>query len=55
MSVCGNVYVFAGDLRGEKRTSDPLELESQAVVRHLPWGLRAELGSSRRGISTLNC
>lgn len=30
-------YMHAGAYRGHKRSSDPLELEFQAVVNHLMW------------------
>jgi hypothetical protein len=43
----------AGALEGQ-RASDALELELQAVVRHLMWVLEAGHGSSARRVSVLN-
>lgn len=38
---------------GQKRASDPLELELEKVVSHLIWVLATEPGSSVRGVSAL--
>lgn len=51
MWVSANLYVHhvcAGVLKGQKRVQDPLELELQAVVSRLMWGLRAEPQSFAR-------
>lgn len=47
MCVCmsGGVYhVFAGTFEGQKRASDSMELELQALVSHLTWVLKPKLG-----------
>ena len=44
----------AGACRDQKRTSDPRELELQAVVSHSVWMLGTELRSSARAMCTLN-
>lgn len=36
-------------------SSSPLELDLEAVVRHLTWVPRTELGSSAKTAITLNC
>lgn len=41
-------------LQGRKRTSDPLELESQVVVSYLIWMLGSELKSSERAVNIHN-
>lgn len=38
MCLCGYVHVRAGACWGQRRTSDPLELQFQGVVSHLMWG-----------------
>lgn len=43
-----------GAYRGQKRVSDPLELELQEVVSHLIWMLGIELRSYGRAVSALN-
>lgn len=40
------VHMYAGDLRGLKRASDPLELELQVTLSQPLWGLGIELWSS---------
>ena len=47
-------HVCADACQGQKRTSDPLEVEPQVVVSCLAWVLGTELDSSRRA-SALNC
>lgn len=41
--------------KSQKRTSDPLELESQVIVNHLTWVLGTELMSSLKDACALNC
>lgn len=52
--VCACAHVCADACQGQKRTSDPLEVEPQVVVSCLAWVLGTELDSSRRA-SALNC
>ena len=47
-------HVSASACRIQERVLDPLELELQAVVSHLMWVLRTELGSSPRVLCVLN-
>jgi hypothetical protein len=44
----------SGALGGQKRASDPLELELQAVVSCLVWVMGSELRPSGRAVSDLN-
>lgn len=56
--MCGGwvgTHVRAHAHQGEKRTTDPLELELKAVVSHLTWVLGTELRSPGRIIHALNC
>ena len=48
--IFNHVYVplSADACGGQKRTSDPLELELQVAVSHLTWVLGTKLRSSRR-------
>lgn len=39
---------------GQKRVSESLELEFQAVVNYQKWGLKLKPGSSARGTRALN-
>ena len=48
--VCVNVCVHGG----QKRASNPLELELQAAVGHPVWVLRTTLGYSVRVANALN-
>jgi hypothetical protein len=48
-------HVCAGAFRGQKTVPDLLELESQVVLSHPVWVLRAEPGSSTGATSTPNC
>lgn len=48
VSECGFVYLSAVP-------TDPSELELQAIVNHLMWEPRRELGASGRPESALNC
>jgi hypothetical protein len=54
VSVCGDPYVNAGASGGQRRMSDSLELELQAVVRYLMWVMGTELRSSGRVVNALN-
>jgi hypothetical protein len=50
--MCMNVHcVCLVAHRGQKREADLLEWELQAVVSHLTWVLRTDLGSSERQVS----
>lgn len=39
--VWGCVHVSARNQRGQRRALDPLELESQAIVKHPMWDLNS--------------
>ena len=54
--ICFIIYVYAYrvTLGGQKRPSDPLELELQVAVSHLVWVLGTKLGSSVRAAKTLS-
>lgn len=47
--------VSADACRGQKRTSEPVETESQAVVSCMIQALGTELGSSARAVPAPNC
>ena len=47
--------VSLGYHRVYKKTSDPLELELQAVVSHSTWALEFKFRSSARKSHALNC
>lgn len=40
--------------RGQNKASYPMEVELQAVVKHLTWVLETDLGSSGTAASTVN-
>lgn len=40
--------------RGQKKASNPTELEVQEIMRHLTWVLETGLGSPGRAASTVN-
>jgi len=42
LSVCGFVHMLTGTCGWQKRTLDPLELETKAVVSTLMWVLRTK-------------
>lgn len=47
MSVCLSVHIchmYAGDLEGQKKISDPLVLELQMAVSHSVWMLFSKWG-----------
>lgn len=48
MSMCGYGHTSVSAGRGQKRVSDPLELELQGVIRHPTWVLKIQLRSSVR-------
>lgn len=48
------MYAYRVTLGGQKRPSDPLELELQVAVSHLVWVLGTKLGSSVRAAKTLS-
>lgn len=50
--LCGSMHMC--DCLKRAETSDPMELESQAVLRHVIWGLGTELESSARVTYALN-
>lgn len=52
VSVCAYVHVSSGVLGGQKKVSDVLVMESQAVVNCLTWVLGSN--SSTRTTHTLN-
>ena len=52
VNVC---HMSADTCRGQKRASEPLELELQMVVSFLMWVLGTELKSSGQAGSALNC
>lgn len=49
-SVCTHVSVCGG----QKKMSDPLEVELHVVVSYLTWVLRTEPRFSERAVNTLN-
>lgn len=48
-------HVCTGTCRGQKRTSEPLELELHGVGSHRIWLLEIEPGSSAKATNALNC
>lgn len=54
MSLCRyvHVHVSAG---GQKRPSDPLELQLQVIITHPAWRLGNKPGSSARAVCAPNC
>ena len=50
VSVYGYMYICVGSQGSQKRALAPLKLEVQAIVSHLVWMLRTELGFSARGV-----
>lgn len=54
MPVCGYVYMYAGADKAQKKISDPLEQELQAVMCLLMWVLGTELRSSAEAVCALD-
>lgn len=54
LSACLCTAFKLGAYRGQKRMSDPLELELQAVVRHLTWVLGIAIQFFTRAVSAGN-
>lgn len=50
VSVYRYMYICVGSQGSQKRALAPLKLEVQAIVSHLVWMLRTELGFSARGV-----
>lgn len=53
LTVCVFAYVFSAH-RGQNQTSNPLELQVQAIVRCPLWVLGTQLGFSGMATSSLN-
>lgn len=55
LCLCVFVHVCAGTLGGQRRASDSMELELQAVVSCRMWASGGKLRSSKRAVPTLPC